>query len=95
MGSGTTAPLAEEGQTEMLSTEKALMTPIKPRTSDMQPALDTAITTTNVIITASDAINGVVSVYKAWEKAVATMEAVMEVVDKIAEVIVSLSAYRD
>jgi hypothetical protein len=86
LGSGTTEPLAEEGQTEMPSTEKALDDADQAANS-MQPALDIAITTTNIITTASDAIDGVVSVYQTWEKAVATMEAVMVVVDKIAEVI--------
>ena len=59
----------------------------------MQPALSMAVTTAEFITTASDAIDGVVSVYQTWEKAVGTIEAVMVIVDKIAEVIVGLSAY--
>ena len=77
---------------EILSTEKAL-DDADQATNSMQPALDIAVTTANIITTTSDAIDGVVSVYKTWEKVVATMEAVMVVVDKIAEVTVGLSAY--
>jgi hypothetical protein len=40
-----------------------------------------AITTADVVDTASDAISAVVSIYKAREKAVAAMEAVIVVVD--------------
>jgi hypothetical protein len=85
VGSGTTAPLGEKGQTEMLITEKALDN-ADLAVSSIQPALGMAITTANVITTASDAIDGVASVYQTWEKVVATMKAVMMVVDKIAEV---------
>jgi hypothetical protein len=70
---------------EILSTQKALDDADQAANS-MQPALDIAVTTANVITTASDAIDDVVSVYQTWEKVVATMEVVMMVVDKIAEV---------
>ena len=90
VGSGTTEPLAKEGQTEVLSTEKAL-DDVGQVVNGMQPVMGMAVTTANVITTASDAIDGVVSVYQTWEKVVTTMGAVMVMVDKIAEVIVGLS----
>ena len=92
VGSGTTEPLAEVGRTEMVPTEKTL-DDADQAVNSMQPAMGMAVTTANVITTTSDAIDGVVSVYQTWEKVVATMGAVMVVVDKIAEVIVGLSTY--
>jgi hypothetical protein len=85
VGSATAAP-------HVLSTDKTL-DDADQAVNNMQPALSMAITTAKVITTASDAIDDVVSVYQTWEKAVSTIEAVMVVVDKIAEVIVDLSAY--
>ena len=92
VGSATAAPLEMEGQTEILSTKKTL-DDADQTVNNMQPALSMAVTTAELITTASDAINGVVSIYQTWEKAVGTIEAVMVIVDKIAEVIVGLSAY--
>jgi hypothetical protein len=92
VGSGTIEPLAEEGQAEMLSTEKTV-DDADQAVNSMQPAMGMAVTTANVITTTSDDIDDVVSVYQTWEKVVATMGAVMVVVDKIAEVIVGLSTY--
>ena len=54
-----------------------------------QPALGIALTTVNIIAAAPDIIDDLVSVYKTWEEVVATMKAVMVVVDKIVEVIVN------
>ena len=76
----------------MLSTKKTL-DDADQAVKSMQPPLGIAITASNVINTTSDAVDTVVSVYNTWEKVVATMQTVMVVVDKIAEVIVSLSAY--
>jgi hypothetical protein len=96
-----TLPVADSPQngphigsgTEVLSAEKALNDADQVADS-MQPTLAMAGTIANVITTASDVIDGVVSVYKAWEKAVATMETVMVIVAKIAEVVLGLSAYQ-
>ena len=90
VSSGTAAPLPEEeeGQTEMLSTEKAL-DDADQAVNSMRSAVGIAITAANFTTTTSDAIDNVGSVYKTWEKAVGTLEAVMVVVDKIAEVIVN------
>ena len=93
IGIGMAALSTEKSQTEVLSAEKALNDADQAANS-MQPTLDMAATVANVITTASDVIDGVVSVYKAWEKAVATMEAVMVFVAKIAEVVLGLSAHQ-
>ena len=91
VGSGAATLLPEENQTEILSTEKALDNADQAINS-MQPALGMANTTANTT-TVSDAIDSVISVYKTWEKAVATMKDVMVVVDTIAEVILNPSTY--
>ena len=82
VGSGSAAPLVKETVDDA---DQAV--------NNMRPAMGMAVTTANVITTTSDAIDGVVSVYQTWEKVVATMGAVMVVVDKITEVIVGLSTY--
>jgi hypothetical protein len=82
VGSGSTAPLIKETVDDA---DQAV--------NSMQPAMGMAVTTANVITTTLDAIDGVVCIYQTWEKVVATMEAVMVVVDKIAEVKVGLSTY--
>ena len=92
VGSGIPTSLTEEGQTEMLSTEKAL-DEADQAVNSIHPALGMVVKTAKIITTAPDVIDNVVSVYKTWEEAVATMKAVMVIVDKIAEVIINLSAY--
>lgn len=89
VGSGTTG----QGQTGMLSTEKAL-DEADQAVNGIQLTPGMIVTTANVITTASDVIDNGDSVYQTWVKAVATMQAVMVAVDKIAEVIIiNLSAY--
>jgi hypothetical protein len=82
-GSGIVTSLTGEGQ--MLSTERAL-DDADQAVDSMKPALGIEITIANDITTASNVIDSVVSVYKTWEQAVATIKAVLVVVDKIAEV---------
>jgi phage-related minor tail protein len=88
VGSATAASLPENGPTEILSTEKAL-DEADQAVNSMQPVLGIALTTANIIAAAPDIIDDVVSVYKTWEEVVATLKAVMVIVDKIAEVIVN------
>ena len=69
-------PLPEEDQTEILSTEKALDS-ADQAIDNMQPALGIAVATANSITTVLDAIDSAVSIYKMWEKVIATMKDVM------------------
>jgi len=85
--SGTPLLPVEEGHTEMSPTERAL------RDADqamerMQPASGSVTATAEVVMSFLGAVDSVVNIYTTWEKAIESIKLVMDVVDKIAEVII-------
>jgi len=85
--SGAPAPPVREDHKNMSPTEKA------PRDADqaterMQPTPGSVAATAEVVMNVSGAVDSVLNIYTTWEKAVESMKLVVDVVNKIAEVII-------
>ena len=85
--SGSSALPVKENYSEMSPTEKSICDADQAR-EHMQPATGSVAATMEVVMSVSGAVDNMDNIYTTWEKAIESIKLVMDVVDKIAEVII-------